>query len=63
MFFASSETHFAAQNQSTSAIQQSPLSEANSFSASQEISCILWNPKDRYQIQSTPTPYSYPKPV
>jgi hypothetical protein len=54
MFTASSDTHFAAHSQSASAIEHSPLSEANSFSASQDISCILRNPKNRYQIQNTP---------
>jgi len=35
-------------------MQQSPSWEANRFSASQEIICILWNPKARYCIRKCP---------
>jgi hypothetical protein len=31
-------------------MEQSPSWEANSHSASQEISCILWNPKVHYCV-------------
>ena len=34
----------------TYSMQQSPSLEANRFSASQEIPCILWNPKFHYCI-------------
>jgi len=36
-------------------MEKSPSGEANRFSASQEITCILWNPKVHYHIpQSMP---------
>ena len=37
-------------------MEQIPSWEANRFAASQEIPCILWNPKARYRIQKRPPP-------
>ena len=40
----------------TYSMEQSLSWEANQFSASQEIPCILWNPKVHHRIQMSPSP-------
>jgi hypothetical protein len=42
----------------THSMEQSPSWEADSFSASQEIPLILWNPEVHYRIHNSPPPVS-----
>ena len=41
-------------------MEQSPPGEANRFSASQEVSLILWNPKVHYRTHNSPPPVPIP---
>ena len=43
-------THLGGTPIVTYSMEQSPSWEANWFAASQEIPCILWNPKVHYRI-------------
>ena len=51
--------HYLLTSLLTYSMEQSPSWEANRFSASQEIPCILWNPKVHYRIHkcSPPVPF------
>jgi hypothetical protein len=46
------------QSELTNSMEQRPSWEANSFSASQEIPRILWNPEGHYSIHKSPPPVS-----
>jgi hypothetical protein len=41
-------------SQLTDSMEQSPSSEADSFSSNQEIPHILWYPKIQYRVRSSP---------
>jgi hypothetical protein len=47
----------------TYSIEQSPSWVANRFPASQEIPCILWNPKVYYRIHKCPPPVPIPSQI
>ena len=47
----------------TNSIDQSPSWERNGSSASQEIPCILWNPKVHSRIQNSLPPVTIPRQI
>ena len=52
----SSLPHVVITNKLTNYVEQNPFWEAKRFSASQEISHILWNPKVHYRLHKSPPP-------
>jgi len=46
----------------TNPMQQSPSWEANSFSQSQQILHIVWNPTSQYRATKFPPRAPYPEP-